>query len=51
MVAALIILPLCSNGSIIVFVIVAGMSAFVTVIAVVACPHHPILRCPHHFVA
>ncbi len=50
MAAALVILPFCSNGSVVGFVIGMVMSVFVVVILVVAHPPRLLLRSRHHYV-
>ena len=52
MAAVLIVLPFCSDGSIVGFVIGIVMSVFVVVVVVVvvAHPHRLLLRCCHHYI-
>ena len=50
MAAALVVLPFCSNGSVVGFVIGIVMSAFVVVIVVVAHPRRLLLRRRPHYI-
>ena len=50
MVVALIVLPFCSDGSIVRFIIGIIMSVFIVVIVIVAHPRHLLLSRHHHYV-
>jgi hypothetical protein len=47
---ALVVLPFCSDGSIVGFVIGVVMSVFIVVVIVVAHPRRLLLRRRHHYV-